>query len=140
MPLLARAQRRRKAIYLPVLRPGNRLGFRQWRRGEILKPNRYGIPEPQRGRLRPAWSLGMIILPLVGFDRRGGRLGMGGGFYDRTLARATTSLALRRPLMLGLAHSCQEVAKIPRDPWDHAVDAVLTEREWIQSAALRSDK
>lgn len=140
MPLLERAQRRRKAIYLPVLRPGNRLGFRQWRRGEVLKHNRYGIPEPQRGRLRPGWSLGMMLLPLVGFDRSGGRLGMGGGFYDRTLARAAAGFALRRPLLLGLAHHCQEVVEIPCDPWDRALDAMLTDREWIPGAGVRSDK
>lgn len=123
---------RRKAVYLPVLRAGNRLGFKRWREGEPLKPNRYGIPEPQNGRWRPAWTLSAMLLPLVGFDRQGGRLGMGGGYYDRSLGRVAGQLGkLRRPVLVGLAHSCQEVAELPREAWDWPVDAVVTEREWI---------
>ena len=133
-PLLKRARARRKAVYLPVLMPGNRLYFRRWRPGEAMRPNRYGIPEPQTGRLRQAWTLALIILPLVGFDRRGTRLGMGGGFYDRTLARTAARFSGRQPLLLGLAHACQEVAELPSDPWDRPLDAIITDREWIVAA------
>lgn len=129
-PLLMRAQQQGKATYLPVLRPGQRLVFCRWQAGDTLIPNGYGIPEPRYGRPRPAWSLGMILLPLVGFDRSGGRLGMGGGFYDRTLAQIIGA-APRRPLLVGLAHACQEVPEIPLESWDCPVDAVLTDREWI---------
>ncbi|CAI3810643.1 5-formyltetrahydrofolate cyclo-ligase [Pseudomonas sp. MM223] len=88
--LLREAQRRGKRTYLPVLHawPRTRMVFQRFEQGEKLKPNRFRIPEPvtDRKRQRPIWALDLILLPLVGFDEVGGRLGMGGGFYDRSLA------------------------------------------------------
>ncbi len=88
--LLREAQRRGKRTYLPVLHawPRTRMVFQRFEQGEKLRPNRFRIPEPvtDRKRQRPVWALDLILLPLVGFDEVGGRLGMGGGFYDRSLA------------------------------------------------------
>jgi 5-formyltetrahydrofolate cyclo-ligase len=71
---------------------------------------------------------------LLAFDRRGYRLGYGGGFYDRTLAEAR----LRRPVLaLGLAFACQEVAEVPVEPHDEPLDGVLTESEVIRCSGDR---
>lgn len=71
----------------------------------------------------------MIFLPLVAFDRTGTRLGMGGGYYDRSLARQSTTKT--RPLRVGLAHSIQEVTQLERQAWDIPLDLIATERELI---------
>ena len=82
-------------------------------------------PAPQRSAIDPL-SLSVLCLPLVAFDATGGRLGQGGGFYDRLLARYR-SRGLPGPLRLGLAHDCQFSADtLPRDPWDEPLDAVVT--------------
>lgn len=111
-------------LYLPRLHPlrPNRLEFHAWRSNTRLEANRFGIPEPRRSRQRPWWSLSLILLPLVAFDPQGQRLGMGGGFYDRSLNRYPG----RRPLLFGLAHDCQQVALLPVASWDIALDGILT--------------
>ena len=108
---------------LPAILPGEgRLEFRAWSPGDVLHPGPHGIAQPEGGEIvRPE----VIVLPLVGFDRRGGRLGQGGGYYDRTLALMPEA---RR---IGLAWSVQEVDAVPTDAWDLPLDAVLTELEWI---------
>lgn len=135
MPLLRQAAARGKHVYLPVLRPGNRLWFGAYRVGMRMRLNRFGIPEPAERAWRAPWALDLVLLPLVGFDRRGGRLGMGGGFYDRTFAfwrRGGRPL----PKLLGLAHHFQEVDQLPREPWDVPLAAVITDRGWIEAEGL----
>ncbi|TCT20111.1 5-formyltetrahydrofolate cyclo-ligase [Thiobaca trueperi] len=133
-PLLEQAHRRGKTGYLPVLRPrlngrrGDRLWFAPYVPGAPLCPNRFGIPEPRSRRgLRLAWNLDLLMMPLVGFDADCNRLGMGGGFYDRTLAYLRRHRAWNRPRLIGLAHACQQVARIEPQPWDIPLEAVVTE-------------
>ena len=129
-PLLERAARAGKRIYLPVLHPlgHNRLRFQRYRPGDRLIPNRYGIPEPppRGGGQVPPGRLDLVCLPLVAFDPRGNRLGMGGGFYDRTFARVLRARALR-PRLVGLAHGFQQVDSLPAEPWDIPLDAIATD-------------
>ena len=122
--LLARwARDNGKIPYLPVVE-GEVLRFAEWRNDDELTANRFGIGEPPTGIERvEAQALDVLCLPLVGWNRNGVRLGMGGGYYDRTLAQPP------RPLIVGLAHSCQEMEALPEDSWDITLDWVMTESE-----------
>lgn len=122
-----------KKCFLPALHPReNRLHFVAYHRHRALIANSYGILEPslKRAKTVPSWSLDLILMPLVGFDRQGNRLGMGGGYYDRTLAFVNAGRPLA-PRLIGLAHSCQEVASISSNDWDVAVEKIITDREII---------
>ncbi len=124
------AERYGKNCYLPRLHrdSSNRMAFLRYRSGDKLHKNRYGIPEPhiQNARL-PAWALQLVLLPLVGFDRHGQRLGMGGGFYDRTFAFKRNS-PYRKPLLIGLAHGIQEVPSLQVENWDIPLNGIVTEK------------
>lgn len=137
--LINQAQRRGKSTYLPVLHPlkYNRLYFAQHHPRQALRKNRFGIAEPSLAKAERAapWTLDIILLPLVGFDRSGNRLGMGAGFYDRTLARLHNS-GLKRPLLIGLAHHCQEVAGIDAQSWDIPLDIITTDQELIRVSPI----
>jgi len=131
-PLLEAAIGRGRRGFLPMLRPGKRrqLWFLRYRPGEPMRANRFGIPEPARRqrRLALAWTLDLILVPLVGFDADCNRLGMGGGFYDRTLSFLRQRAHWHRPRLIGIAHECQRVERIQPQPWDIPLDAVATER------------
>lgn len=124
-PLAARMHQAGIKVFYPALERQRRMTFWKLDPGEKISLNRIGIWEPfnRRGHPAPAWSLSLVLLPLVAFDSHGTRLGMGGGYYDVYLAR----LHKPRPLLVGYAHACQEVAKIDREPWDVPLDAVVTE-------------
>jgi 5-formyltetrahydrofolate cyclo-ligase len=138
-PLLHEAQRRKKTTFLPVLDawPRTRMVFQRVRPGEKLVRNRFGIAEPviTRQRQRRAWSLDLVLLPLVGFDERGGRLGMGGGFYDRGLAYLKRRNAWCSPALLGLAHDCQKVDRLALASWDVPLRATVTDRGFYGKAS-----
>jgi 5-formyltetrahydrofolate cyclo-ligase len=74
--------------------------------------------------------LDIILLPLVGFDRSGNRIGMGGGYYDRTLAFVAAGNR-PAPTLVGLAHSSQEVSSVSTQKWDIPVNQIITDREII---------
>ena len=125
------AQQHGKTVWLPVVcddRPLHPLGLRfviaptpkqrgGWRR------NHYGIPEPRARQHIAPTRLDLLLLPLVGFDDHGNRLGMGGGYYDRLLQKLEQMP--RRPRYIGLAHHCQQVPRLIKAHWDQAVDNVI---------------
>ena len=106
--------------------------FARYSQHSQLITNRFGILEPciKGAVIAPAWSLDLILMPLVGFDRQGNRLGMGGGFYDRTLA-FTARGQRPAPQLVGLAYSFQEVAPISPRKWDIPLNRIMTENETI---------
>jgi len=122
-----------KHCYLPVLHPTQprQLWFVRYTPDSVLTPNRFGIPEPDRRQSQKIASplLDIVLLPLVGFDRTGGRLGMGGGFYDTTFAfhKGKTT----KPYLIGLAHACQEVEQLEMADWDIPLYGVITDKETI---------
>jgi 5-formyltetrahydrofolate cyclo-ligase len=122
-PLLARLHRQGCRLYLPKVGARGELRFTRWRPGQALRANRYRIDEPV-ALARPP-RLDLVVLPLVAFDGAGGRLGMGGGYYDRWLARPR---AARRPRCVGYAFAAQEAGAVPVAAHDARLDAVVTER------------
>ena len=112
---------------LPVLCDDQRLRFAPWRPGSALVSNRFGIPEPDlppSSLLEPD-AMSLVVMPLVGFDERGNRLGMGGGWYDRSFAFRHERSA--PPYLVGAAFALQQVPPFEAEPWDVRLDAVCTE-------------
>lgn len=114
-------------VVLPIVaRRDAPLVFRQWTPGMALSSGAYGTSVPPESS--PLREPDVLLLPLLGFDRRGGRLGYGGGYYDRTLAQLR---ATRPTLAIGLAYAIQEREGLPLTQEDQPLDGVLTECEWI---------
>ncbi len=117
---------------LPCIQPDRSLRFAPWWVGEPLQPNRFGIPEPADVEPLAPEQLDVVLLPLVGFDRRGNRLGSGAGFYDRSFAFLREQQRPTRPLLVGVAYAFQEVDALPVEPWDVPLDYVATGQELIR--------
>ena len=133
LPLMLRLWQSGKTCYLPILSPlrHDRLWFAPYLPDTTLTVNRLGILEPvtpARAWTR-AQGLDLILMPLVGFDIQGNRLGMGGGFYDKSLAFLRHRRAWHKPQLIGLAHDFQLVKKIEINTWDVPLQAVATDRQ-----------
>ncbi len=129
-PVINRIWRMRKECYLPVVSQltHNRLGFVHFRKNDMLVANRYNIPEPKvRHQPVPPWALDLLLLPLVAFDRNGNRVGMGGGYYDRTLAYLRRRNQWHTPCLIGVGYDFQRVKSLAPEPWDIPLDGVITE-------------
>jgi 5-formyltetrahydrofolate cyclo-ligase len=122
----------RTLIYcLPVLHRENQLRFAPWRPGDALVTNRFGIPEPDvraDSALLPQ-DMAMVVMPLVGFDGLGRRLGMGGGWYDRSFAFRNESMP--PPWLVGAGFDAQRVDRLAAEAWDVVPDAICTETETL---------
>ena len=103
------------------------LAFRAWFPGDPLTPDAHGISAPTSAA--PLVRPDFVIVPLLAFDRTGGRMGQGGGHYDRTLAALR---AQGQVFALGLAFAGQEIAGLPTEPHDQKLDAILTEKAYIE--------
>jgi len=126
------ARRNRCQLYLPAIADyrGRRMEFRRYARDTRLRPNRYGIAEPERGVPRvPVRHLDLVLLPLVAVDSSGTRLGTGAGFYDRCLHHLRAGRRWRRPKLIGLGYEFQRVATLAARAWDVPLDALLTEKD-----------
>lgn len=122
----------RKAVYLPVVRSVNqplswsRITRHQWQNQRMMK-HRFGMKQPLLQRGVSVKVIDCLFMPLVGFDLNGHRLGMGGGFYDRTLASvATTGKHQTKPWRIGLAYDFQRVDKLHTNHWDIPLHAIVT--------------
>ena len=111
-----------KQVYLPVLHPfnPNHLLFLRYLPDTPMCQNKFGIWEPKLNvqNVLPLDELDILFTPLVAFDKQGNRLGMGGGFYDRTLQNSSF-------IPVGLAHQCQQVEQLPTEAWDVPLHQIL---------------
>ncbi len=122
-------QRAGHRLCLPVIQADNTLRFAPWQASTRMRPNRFGIPEPDVNGdewLAPD-QLDIVLLPLLAFDDRGGRLGSGAGYYDRSFAFPRASERIARPFLLGVAYAFQQVPALSSAEWDVPLDAIVTE-------------
>jgi 5-formyltetrahydrofolate cyclo-ligase len=118
-PLLTSLAERGHPIGLPVTgKRGEPLVFRLWRPGAAMLPGRFGTSHPEGPEVKPD----ILLMPLLGFDRHGNRLGYGGGFYDRSVA------ALPGAMRIGCAFAAQEMDLVPTGPFDQKLHAIATEQ------------
>lgn len=125
-PLMRRLEAAGHPLALPVTPPrGQPLVFRRWRFGAPLVSGRFGtsVPSEEAGEAVPDF----LLVPLLAFDRRGLRLGYGGGYYDRTLAGLPGARAI------GVGYAAQEVAAVPAGPHDWPLAGIATERGFIST-------
>ena len=119
--------RKKKAkISLPIIRENNEMDFFEWKNKDPLKINKYGIVEPV---LKKKIYPDLIFVPLVAYDDNLNRLGYGGGFYDRYLAKIAK---IKKIFKIGLGFSYQEIKKIPINKHDKKLDLIITEKKIIQ--------
>lgn len=116
-----------KTIYLPVLHPFARghLAFFEYTESTPMQNNRFGIAEPKLDvtTITKVSDLDLVFTPLVAFDDNGHRMGMGGGFYDRTLASLGAS---NKTQLIGLAHECQQAPILASESWDIPLSKIVT--------------
>ena len=126
--ILEKALGEDKSCYLPVISKNNQheMSFRLYEEDTLLKENKWGIREPSE--LQPSISplnLEVVFVPLVGFDEKCYRLGMGEGYYDKAFNFRKQNISAK-PLLVGLAYECQRVQEVPAESWDIRLDLVLT--------------
>lgn len=134
-PLIKLLWQQKKQVYLPVIQPftRNRLLFCRILPKTKLVKNKFGILEPalkDSPRL-PKQFLSLVMMPLVAFDKQGNRMGMGGGFYDRSFAYKTNKKRKPnhiKPKLVGVAHAFQEQENLAIEPWDVPLEAILTDK------------
>ncbi|WP_329741262.1 5-formyltetrahydrofolate cyclo-ligase [Dyella sp. A6] len=131
-PLAERGQQ----FLLPLVGDHRELRFAPWQAGDPVSPNRYGIPEPVAPEQWFApFQLDLVLVPLLGFDRRGHRIGYGGGYYDQSFAFLKDQARPTEPLLVGIAYAFQQLEAIDAEPWDVPLDFVATDRELIDCHA-----
>jgi len=124
-----------KSCYLPALDPKNKdlLTFVEYKPGDPLIANRFGIMEPDssRGSIH-ANELDLVLTPLLAFDKQGRRIGMGLGYYDRSFSFLKKNVGSPQPFLLGLAYEWQEVETLPEDEWDIRLSGIATEKRFME--------
>ena len=125
--IISRAWRMEKRIFAPVLEKNRRMQFREILPDTDLVRKPFGLYEPATGDTVTARMLDIVLTPLAAFDANRSRIGMGGGYFDSTFAFLKHRDAYFHPKLIGLAFACQEVGKIPPNPWDIRLFSVVTE-------------
>ncbi|MFU8798015.1 MAG: 5-formyltetrahydrofolate cyclo-ligase [Gammaproteobacteria bacterium] len=131
----------KKSVYLSALHSedSNSLIFRPWTPNTPLGPNKYGILEPVHENRGDACvaptvdTVDLVLLPLVGFDARCNRLGVGAGYYDRTFAFLNQKPRPKKPILMGLAYEFQRVDTLPTEWWDVPLNGVMTENNFYKA-------
>jgi 5-formyltetrahydrofolate cyclo-ligase len=135
-PMMAAAWSRRRMVLLPMLH-ARQLAFAPYQRDMPMVRNRFGIPEPEAPGQHTyhGAEIDVVLVPLVGFDPHGNRLGMGAGYYDRTFRFLRHRRYWRRPRLVGIAYDFQCVDALPRRAWDVPLDVVVTDESVYECPA-----
>jgi 5-formyltetrahydrofolate cyclo-ligase len=127
-PLIAAARRRGVRVFVPIVSDRRHARMRFHALQGKTTPGEFGIAVPRRtGRPIAAQWLNLIVVPLVGADCDGCRLGMGGGYYDRALAFRRRRSSWKGPRLVGLAFECQRTKLKFAQPWDVRLNSLATE-------------
>ena len=123
LEVLKRLESKKFNISLPIIKKSNSMEFFKYSFKEPLKINKYGIPEPiKKKKLIP----NILLVPLVAFDKNLYRIGYGGGYYDKYLAKLKKK---KNFLSIGFAFSFQQIKKVPKEKFDRKLDFVITEKK-----------
>ena len=126
LELLKKFKKNKFNISLPVIKKNFQIDFYKWSFSDLLKINKYGIPEPET--LNIVYP-DIILVPLVAFDRNLNRLGYGGGYYDRLIKKLSKK---KNIIKIGLAFSVQEIDKVPINMYDQKLDYIVTNKHIIK--------
>ncbi len=119
-----------KQLLLPLIKENQNMVFQSYKKGDKLIPNKYGILEPIESTIIKPNEINLCLVPLVGFNRLGDRLGMGAGYYDRYFANNNSQ---KKPtILVGVAYDFQENATIKSDTWDIPLNYIFTNKEVIK--------
>ena len=124
--LLRKFAKNKFNVSLPVIKKNFQMDFYKWKFSDLLKVNKYGIPEPE---IKTIVYPDILLIPLVAFDKNFNRLGYGGGYYDRLIKRL---LKKKNIIKIGLAHSAQEINKVPINVHDQKLDYIVTNKYTIK--------
>ena len=126
LELLKKFEKNRFNISLPVIKKNFQMNFYNWSFSDPLRINKYGIPEPDAKNLVYP---DILLIPLVAFDKNLNRLGYGGGYYDRLIAKL---LKKKKIIKIGLALSIQKIDKVPINVYDQKLDYIVTNKYTIK--------
>ena len=113
-------------ILLPMIKKNNQMNFFKWSNNDLLKINKFGIPEPLSSKI---FYPDVLLIPLVAYDINLNRLGYGGGFYDRYIQKIEK---IKKIIKIGLAFSFQKTSSIPINRYDKRLDFIITEKEILR--------
>ena len=122
LEILKKFEKNKFNISLPVIKKKSQMDFYRWSFSDLLKINKYGIPEPD---IKNIVYPDIILVPLVAFDKDLNRLGYGGGYYDRLIARLSKK---KKIMKIGLALSVQKIDKVPINIFDQKMDYIVTNK------------
>ena len=126
LTLLKKFKKKKFNISLPVIKKNFQMDFHSWSFSEPLKINKYGIPEPETKNIDYP---GVLLIPLLAFDKNLNRLGYGGGYYDRLIKKLSKK---KNIIKIGLAFSVQEIDKVPINMYDQKLDYIVTNKNIIK--------
>jgi 5-formyltetrahydrofolate cyclo-ligase len=125
--IIERAWSAKKRVFLPVTSAHGKMTFHETLPETELALNNFGLWQPVSGKPIDANELDVVVTPLVAFDSRGNRIGMGGGYFDRAFAFLGGRHHWLKPKLVGVAFECQRTEKIAPNPWDIRVFRIFTE-------------
>ena len=126
LTLLKKFEKNKFSIALPVIKKNFQMDFYRWSFSDLLRVNKYGIPEPE---IKNIVYPDILLIPLVAFDKDLNRLGYGGGYYDRLIEKLSKK---KKIIKIGLALSIQKIDKVPIDVYDQKLDYIVTNKHIIK--------